>query len=180
MANYRAGSAYISITPSMRGFNEKVRAEVAKIRDVKINVDVDVPNKPVTVPTHDPTIRPKVDNSRAFRAIASLESRLDRLARGRFLINLGVAMAPLAIPAIAAGGAGALGLGAVGAVAGGGAIGFAAIAKAQIDKLKLQQKAMGKAQQALQQAQSLSPTTKAGAASKAAQVAEAKKNLTGL
>jgi hypothetical protein len=81
---------------------------------------------------------PRVDVStaRAHSKLTALERRLDSLSRGRFLINVAVAAAPLAIPAIAAG---VLGGGAAAAMGSGllaGVGGFAAVAAGQLKIIK--------------------------------------------
>jgi hypothetical protein len=130
----RAGQAFIAVGPDFKGWETKQEAFVkSKMRAIKIPAELDVNvDKPLVVlPPHikDPVIKPKVEQSRFRRGIAAIESRLDRLSRGRFLINVGIAAAPLAAPiaGVAAGGLlagagiGAAGLGGVGAFAGVGA-----------------------------------------------------------
>jgi phage-related protein len=143
---YNAGSAFISIAPSFRGFNTKVAAYMKSLRPVSVPVEFKASSKPILPPRiKNPKITPEVDSRSALRQIGAIESRLDRLTRGRFLINVGIAASPLAVPAIAAG----AGLGAALGVAGGagiaGVAGFAAIATASLDRVLESQEALTKA-----------------------------------
>lgn len=133
---YRAGTAFIAITPSFRGFQTKVKAFAKTIRpiDVEVNPRVKNPKKPITVPVKDPVIRPRVDTHRALTQIKRLESRLDSLKRGYGLINLAVAASPLAIPALAAGAGGATALGGIAAGVGAGAGAFAGVGSAALKR----------------------------------------------
>ncbi len=101
-----------------------------------------------------------VRTGRAFAAISALENRLDRLAKGRFLINVGVAMSPLASPlgaGLAGGAGGLLGIGT--ALAGGGAaVGVGLTSLKRITEAQKANEAATKANEAAQR--SAGATTK--------------------
>lgn len=131
MAAKRVGQAFISVSPSFRGFKTQTVAFAKTIQPIKVPVEVDAskvvvkpPKKPVKVPT-------EVDTKRFDRALSYIERRLDRLAKGRFIINVGVAMSPLAAPAGAVGAGGGAGLLGIGTGVLGGAGAFAAVAAQQ-------------------------------------------------
>lgn len=145
---YNAGSAFITIAPSFRGFNSKVAAHMKTIGAVQVPVEFKASTKPIVPPPiKKPVIKPEVDTRSAFAQIARLESRLDRLARGRFVINVGIAAAPLAIPALAASAGAAGALGAVGGAGLAGIAGFAAIAASGLSQVTESQEALTAATQ---------------------------------
>lgn len=133
----RAGEAFIAVGPNFKGWRAKQEAFVkSNLKAIQVPAELDFGNKPIVAPPiKDPVVKPRVDESRFRRGLGVLENRLDRLTRGRFLVNVGIAAAPLAAPiaGVAAGGllAGA-GIGTAG-LAGVGA--FAGVGKRSLDNI---------------------------------------------
>lgn len=103
---YKAGNAFITVAPSLDGFETKIRAEVAKIKDLRVHVKVDVDAKQAQaaldkLDLRDLTITAKVvlDDAAAKAKLAALGAKdinlnvvanttkakveLDKLARDR-------------------------------------------------------------------------------------------------
>lgn len=149
---YRAGTAFVAVAPSLRGFQTKIAAEAKKLRpiDVPVNIQVDdgkaraqldalTRSRDVTINANADTgkaraeidavarnrrstINVNADTGRARAAIAALEG-------GGGVIRLAVALAPVAAAGAGAaagalGGLGAVAAGAFGGIAAGAAVGL--------------------------------------------------------
>lgn len=134
----RAGEAFIAVGPNFKGWRAKTEAFVkSNLKAVKIPAELDVNvDKPILVPpVKDPVVKPKVDESRFNRGIRAIESRLDRLSRGRFLVNVGIAASPLLAPVAAVGAGGLLAGAGIGTAALGGVGAFAGVGKRSVDNI---------------------------------------------
>lgn len=140
----RAGQAFIAVSPSFKGFRTKTEAWVkSNLRAIEVQVEPKVSKKPIVLPPVKGTKVPvDVDRSGFDRSMAAIETRLDRLSRGRFIVNVGIALAPIAAPALAAAVGGAMAGGGIGAAAAGGGIALAAVGAASLKRLTESQKTL--------------------------------------
>ena len=171
MAGKRVGEAWIAVGPSFRGFRAKTEAWVkANMRPVKVPVEVDPKSKrPITLPDAKPVkARVDVDRSRFDRSLSAIENRLDRLSRGRFLINVGIAASPMASPILGAAAGGLLAGGGIGAGLLGGGGAFAGVGAASLKRVTEAQKTNSQAQAANSRAAAAAAKSSAAAARSAA------------
>jgi len=133
----RAGQAFIVIGPSFRGFKTKTETWVkTNMKAVDIQVNPVLSKKPIVTRPQKPVKVPvDVDRSRFDRSIAAIESRLDRLTRGRFLINVGIALSPIAAPALAAAVGGGIAGGGIAAAGLAGIVGMATVGAASLKRV---------------------------------------------
>jgi murein DD-endopeptidase MepM/ murein hydrolase activator NlpD len=133
----RAGQAFIAISPSFRGFKTKTETFVkTNLKGVDVEVNPVLSKKPLVMPPRKPVKVPvDVDRSRFNRSIAAIESRLDRLTRGRFLVNVGIALAPIAAPALAAAVGGAVAGAGIGAAGLAGIVSMATVGAASLKRI---------------------------------------------
>lgn len=133
----RAGQAFIVIGPSFRGFKTKTETWIkSNLRAVEVQVDPKVSKKPIVMPpVKHVKVKVDLDRSGFERSVARVESRLDRLSRGRFLINVGIALAPIAAPALAAAVGGAVAGAGIGAAGIAGVVGVAAVGAASLKRI---------------------------------------------
>lgn len=163
---YRAGSAFIAVSPDFKGWQTKLAAHAKTMRAVKVPVELDMrrtvltPPKPVKVKVdvdadttkaeekiRQTTARPRrttvgvdADTGAAHAKLTALQNRLRAMATGRTLIQVGVVAAPLAIPAVAGLVGGGAALGGIATAVGVGAGAAAAVGLSQLTKARELQK----------------------------------------
>ena len=171
---YRAGSAFISVSPSFRGFQTKAAVEARKLRPIKIPVEYDhrklVVGQPKAIKVGvdadttaangklagveaqgrrvggmRPTVRVDADTTSAHSKLTALQARLGAMAAGRTLLQVGVVAAPMAIPAAAGLAAGGAALGGIATAVGVGAGLAGILGLTQLTKAREAQKALTEA-----------------------------------
>lgn len=135
----RAGQAFIAVSPSFKGFVAKTNAWVkSNLRAIEVQVEPKVSKRPIVLPPvkgKNVKVGVDVDKSRFERSISQVERRLDRLARGRFLINVGIALSPIAAPALAAAVGGLVAAGGIGGAVAGGSVAMAGVGIASLKRV---------------------------------------------